>query len=374
MSPDKGIAKIQEALRALAADERDPARKAKAQAALDQIEHVAGHEGEPGQREQDLAAVRKALRDNDLEATIAGSAKDAYDMVVAGDQWERLRREHPDKFVLGDDANLKTLDASKTDKWVVGGSSGTGISAAEIILDRNTNAHVTMVGDKPPAGLLENDQFRKVVAQHGDAQTVALYKELGGAELPPGDGRFSLVLDVAVGTPKLAGNGTVEVHGKRSGGSHDGEPLTGDFVPDGYDAGTNPLANAGGYVAAIGRDGQLPPVAAELKRSVEAAGGKMTMELIWDQHDQYSGYRLTAIGKDKQVLRTIDVTGAASQSPPWELMPDALQRREKPRFWAAADLDAPPESGNFDGGNAATSERAARLAREQRRAREDGAR
>ena len=49
----------------------------------------------------------------------------------------------------------------------------------------------------------------------------------------------------AVGTPELAASGNVEVHGKRSGGSHGGEALSGDFVPVGYDAGTNPLANAG---------------------------------------------------------------------------------------------------------------------------------
>lgn len=73
-------------------------------------------------------------------------------------------------------------------------------------------------------------------------------------------------------------------------------------------------------------------------------------------------------------MRSLDVTGAASQSPPWDLMPKRLRDAEKAKFLAAADLDSPPESGTFDGGYKASAERAARLAREQRSTREDGAR
>ena len=138
---------------------------------------------------------------------------------------------------------------------------------------------------------------------------------------------------------------------------------TKDFVPDGYDAENNPLVGSGGYISSIGRDIQLPPVAAELKRAVETGGGHMTMELIWDKRNQYVGYRLIARNKAGEKLRALDVTGAASRFPPWELMDAKKIDEQRKRYNEASDLDAPPESGNFDGGYVASATQAARYAR-----------
>jgi hypothetical protein len=356
MTPDKSIARIKDELKAIANDaHEDPARKAKAQTAFDQIDHLVGLESEPGQRERDLAAVKKVLHDNELEEVVRHRAADAYDMADAGDKWNKLRQDHPDKFVLGDDANLEKLDARRTNKWLIGGASGTGISAAEIVLARNPSAHVTMVGDRPPPGLIENDQFLAVVRAHGDAQTVALYERLGGIRLPPGDGRFTLVLNVDIDTPTIDGHGDVHLAARGHGR---------DFVPPGYSAENNPL-EGGGYISSIGRENQLPAVAAELKLSMEKQGGRLTMELIWDADSQYVGYRLKAMTRSREVVRTLDVTGAASRYPPWELFVGEDITTEKARFRRASDLEAPPESGNFDGGFVSSAKQAERYARHQ---------
>jgi hypothetical protein len=363
MTPDKGVAQVKDALHAIIADAHEaPSQKAKAQAALHQIENIAGLETAPGQREKDLAAVKKALHDHGLEATIETRAKDAFDMVKAGDQWEALRKQHPDKFVLGDMANLESVDPTVTDKWIIGGPGGTGISAAEIVLAKNSKAHVTIVGKTPPPGLIENDQFLSVVRAHGDAQTVALYEQLGGIKVPPGDGRFSLVLGVDVQPPTADAAGNVHANGKG---------LPADYVPPGYDASNNPMVG-GGYISSIGREEQLPPVAQELRESVERGGGSVTMRLIWDGERQYAGYRLSVFDRNGQVLRTLDVTGAASRFPPWELMPERERKVEEPKFRSASDLDAPAESGNFDGGFVASATQAARYARNKQQANRDG--
>jgi hypothetical protein len=61
-------------------------------------------------------------------------------------------------------------------------------------------------------------------------------------------------------------------------------------------------------------------------------------------------------------LRQLDITGAASRFPPWDLL-DGDVAAERAKFSKASDLDAPPESGNFDGGFVSSATQASRYAK-----------
>jgi hypothetical protein len=357
MSPDKAIDQIRAKLQRMAEDPAgDAAQKRQARKVLDEIGGLSGLESKSGQREGDLAKVRDSVDRHGLAPALQAQAGDAYKMAVAGDKWNQLTTEHPDRFVLGDMANLESMNPMATDNWVIGGLGGTGISAAEIVLAKNDSAHVTMIGPSAPDGLMENDQFMSVVRKHADAVTVGKLRALFGIDVPAGDGRFSLVFNVKADTPSVDRRGNVRVSGQ-------GLPESG--IPAGYDAASNPLRGAGGYISAIGRDNQLPPVAAALKDSVEAQGGRMTMTPMYNTDGHYTHYRLFAFDANGSELRHMDVTGAASRFPPWELFdgtPAALTTA-KAEFVKASDLDAPPESGNFDGGFVSSATQAARYAR-----------
>jgi hypothetical protein len=354
MSPDKAIDQIKAKLQSMADDPAaDPAQKRQARKVLDEIGGLSGLESKPGQREADLAKVRESLARHGLAGAMQADAGDAYKMAVAGEKWNKLTTEHPDKVVLGDMANLETMNPMATDNWVIGGLGGTGISAAEIVLAKNEHAHVTMMGPSAPDGLMENDQFMAVVRQHADAVTVGKLKALFGIDVPAGDGRFSLVFDVKADIPSIDRRGAVQVAGE-------GLPASG--IPDGYDAASNPLKGAGGYISAIGRDNQLSPIAAALKDSVEAQGGKMTMTPMYNAEGRYTHYRLFALDAAGIELRQLDITGAASRFPPWDLL-DGDVAAERAKFSKASDLDAPPESGNFDGGFVSSATQASRYAK-----------
>ena len=86
-TPDKAIAQIKAALQDVIST--DHARKHQAQRALHEIENLSGLELKPGQREGDLAAAKKALKQHGLEHAIESKAKDAYDMILAMD-WDNL--------------------------------------------------------------------------------------------------------------------------------------------------------------------------------------------------------------------------------------------------------------------------------------------
>lgn len=363
ITPEKAVDQVKAALQAIISDP-DPAvpanRKVNARAVLAEIKDTTGLETTPGQRAKDLAKVRAALKTHGLEDTVAPGG-DLDKMLIAGDKWNNLTKGHPKEVVLGDMANLESLDATVTNKWVVGGVSGTGISAVEIILAKNPEAHVTMVGDKAPPGLVDNDQFMAVVRAHCDAPSAAQIEKITGVKVTPGDGRFSVIFDVNLDNPPT----------RDAKGIHAADPS---YIPPGYDASTNPLAGAQGYVAAMGRPEGLPPVASALFDSMQAKGGTMTMEPSYVD-GRYVGYRLHAIDKPPtpgaagNVVKEIDVTGAASRFPPWDMLEvgggnhgaaNADQvKAAKEKFRAASSFDAPSESGNFDGGFVASAQQAA---------------
>ncbi len=362
MTPDKAITEIEGSLKAIIADPSKAALRPGAEAALATIQPLTGLATDKGAREADLSVALKAINDNGLGAEVQGSSGDAHKMLVAGDEWRKLNETHnPDgaakKVFLGDEANLESLDPFVTDKWVIAGTGGTGVSAAEVILKKNPAAHVTMAGRDVPAGLLDNDQFQALLKAHADPTTVKTVNKQGGAKIKAGDGRFTMLVGIEVGTPKFA----------------DGEFSLADNVPRGHSAADNPL-KGGAYVSAIGRDGQLPPFVAEL---VDANGGRAEIMPQYDGDGQYIGYKTTLLDPDGAPTRSIDVTGAASRFPPWDLLPEAVRLHQgkvaaiKAKFWQASDVDAPPESGNFDGGFVASAEQAARHARKRRAEEED---
>jgi hypothetical protein len=363
MTPDKALDQIKAALHGLADDPHgDPQQKHQAQAALHDLADLTGLETTPGQRERDLTRLRDTLEHHHLDHAIHTADGKAMQMITAGDQWNRLRTDHPDRFLLGDMANLATMDPTVTDRWVIGGLGGTGISAAEIILTKNPRAHVSMVGDRPPAGLIENNQFVAMLRAHADPPTVQQLKALYGLDIPAGDGRFSLVFGVEIGTPTIDHAGHIRAAGPT---------VAPDFHPEAYRGADNPIVGDR-YITAIGREGQLPPIAAALQDSLEARGGKMTMEPRYDDNRQYIGYRLRAWGAPgtdgvRPELNHMDITGAASRFPPWELFEgrrEALKAAQED-FAKASDLDAPPESGNFDGGFVASATQASRYAKDK---------
>jgi hypothetical protein len=364
MTPAKAVDQITAELKIVAADPLTSETNRKlAATALGELASLTGVETRHGQREADLAKIRAILdKYPALEAALTQRplAKDALAMVDAGAGWDRLRTVAPELFLLGDRANLESLNAKATNRWVIGGLGGTGISAAEIVLARNPSAHVSMVGDQPPPGLIENDQFVAILRNHADQPTVERLAQKFGFKGVKGSGRFSLVFDVKSGLPTYdQASGNVAASG--TGASGAARPSS----PQSHDP-----TVGGGYISAIGRDNQLPPVVEMLANSVEADGGKVTMEPLYDADRQYIGYRIHVLGKpDLQLrrakLRHLDITGAASRSPPWELFDGDTGARAlaQQQFAKASDLDAPPESGNFDGGFVSSATQASRYAK-----------
>jgi hypothetical protein len=369
MNPEVAVTNVKTRLQQIAADTNSApaaqARAADARAALAELEQVRGRETQKGQREADMTSVENTLKNHHLEDVLSDQYTKA--MVENGAEWNKLRTDHPDKFVLGDDANLNTLDAHASNKWIIGGPGGTSISAAEIILNKNTASHVTMAGDTPPPGLIDNDQFVEVVRKYGDPQTCALLKQLGGPELVSISDRFSLALNLEIGVPKIDADGTVRVTGSIKGAAGSSQ-ITDSTVPPGYTEANNPL-KGGAYVSSIGRAGQIPPVAAELMDSVQEMGGQVKMRMKYDNDQQYIGYDLVAYGRSQNgqappELRSISVTGAASRFPPWDLFEGSeVQKADAiTQYNVATEMDAPSESGNFNAGYVASAAQAKRYA------------
>lgn len=370
-----------------------------------------------------------------LRATPASQA--AMRVFDAPASWQT--HHHPEvagpRVLTGDEANTDTIDPSAAAHWVITGVGGTGISAAEIILDNNAQARVTMIGGNATAGLFDNVQARRVMSLYG----------------PTGDGRFQVVTGQEIGELRTPdGGATFDVGGRITAQDHltaappnpaglpnhrrwlvDANPLllpavrallqrdvlaeaghvgpaayqrvlvtiVGAQVPDAlrdddefeallqefgpvsgairlqvatggnYGAvtphgpngvGTGELS-VDGYISAIGRRGQSSPMITTLLASANTAGHAVAHALLWDDHGQYIGYRIT-ITAAGQPARQVDVTGAASRFlpiPPFGVVDQNLVTQ-------AGAFDAPPESGNFDGGFSASALQAQRYARQRR--------
>lgn len=348
LTPDQAlttIAKELESLRAAATE--DPALASRLTAAHDELAAIGDTKQGRGAREPELAKAREILQRHQLEPLVGKDKNaDALKMILAGDVWHSLRTNAPGRVLLGDEANLSSLDPTSTDDWVIAGTGGTGVSAAEIIFHGNSRAHVTMAGRNAPPGLLENDQFRSLLAKHGDAASVAAVASHGGPTLPPGDGRLTVLFGVDAGIPQTE-NGQFRIAG--SGAFDAKDPLVG-----------------GGYIAAVGRADQAPPALAAAIEQAKRDGLTPTLSMNYDGDGRYLGYQITIRDPNGRKIRAIDVTGAASRFVPWELMPATEVDVARKQLERAGLMDAPPEGGNFDGGFVSSAKQSASHAKAQR--------
>jgi hypothetical protein len=354
-----------------------------------------------------------------------------FDAPAAWAQHHRPDRAQP-RVLTGDEANLDTLDPLACDTWMITGVGGTGISAAEIILDRNPHSRVTMIGGNATPGLFDNVQARRVIALHGPGGSnrfqVITGQQIGGLATPDGGATFSaggriaaanhltnaaafqpaqiaanpgddsarrwlVAADVALVpavTQILQGraDALVTIYGNRM---PQALALNGDFLQlledygpvsgnirlqtamGGFAANVGVKAGGGfetggecsaeGYIAAMGRTGSVAPPVKELIAAARRQNYAITADILFDRDEQYLGYRITVTTPDGP--RSVEVTGAASRFPPTGVF-TAQQQEVVQRARAASAVDAPTESGNFDGGFAASAMQAARYGRDKR--------
>ncbi|HEX7843462.1 MAG TPA: phosphotransferase, partial [Kofleriaceae bacterium] len=338
------------------------------------------------------------------------------------------------RVLTGDEANTAQLDPASAAHWVIAGVGGTGISAAEIILDKNRDARVTMYGGTATAGLFDNVQARRVMRLYGPmgdrrfqvitSQDVgALTTNDGGATYDvgavtgdrhltavPGDlGPWQAARRILAATDPLLlptirtllqADRAAEQHHitTRQPGAYARMLITfvGDNLPqplrDAPDfallldefgpvcgtirlqvaTGFGAVGAAGvgvstgrlsvdGYIAAIGRRGQSSPAIQSLLADAIRDGHAIAPSLLWDDDGRYIGYRIT-ITAGANPPQHVDCVGAASRFlpiPPFRAGEQELVTR-------AGVADAPPESGNFDGGFAASAIQAQAYARHRR--------
>jgi hypothetical protein len=124
---------------------------------------------------------------------------------------------------------------------------------------------------------------------------------------------------------------------------------------------TTGVLSAPGYIAAIGRRGQSSPVIKSLIAEANRDGHQVDPELQFDDNGSYIGYRITITAAQAAPV-SVDVVGAASRFLP---IPP-FQEREQQEVTRAGAIDAPPESGNFDGGFSASALQAQAYARQRR--------
>ncbi|HEU4733844.1 MAG TPA: hypothetical protein VFT22_38390 [Kofleriaceae bacterium] len=339
------------------------------------------------------------------------------------------------RVLTGDEANGPSLDPLATDDWVITGVGGTGISAAEIILDKNPRARVTMYGSTPTAGLFDNVQARGIMARNGPTGDgrfqVITGQQVGTLTTPDGGATFNVgavtaqrhlnaPLPLPIAAPNLAPRrwlvdpdpallpsveGLLQADVAAEANYHGDEPYgrvlitivganippnlrndpsfarllatygpvcgtlrlqvaTGGFAgavaPSGPGVTTGVLTTSG-YIAAIGRRGQSSPVIRALIADAIRDGHEVDPELRFDDNGSYIGYRITITAPNAAPV-SVDVVGAASRFLP---MPP-FQEREQQEVTRAGAIDAPPESGNFDGGFSATALQAQAYARQRR--------
>jgi len=366
---------------------------------------------------------------NLLAAPVPAALASLQGAATATGGWLAQRAQNPTRVLTGDEANAQaTLNPDAAAHWLIAGTGGTGISAAEIILDRSAHAaRVTMVGGRPTAGLLDNDQFRRVWRVHG----------------PGGNNRFQVLAnqDVdGIATPDLGVNYTV---GRTPRGDQHldqpplvpGQPVVGanqrwlvaaqanllpaveriltvqqtttvvlygaalplavqnaalfqrlitEYGPAGglrlqvlsgaYAANAQAAAAGGGfaltgpvqgqgYIAALGRANQLSPILHQLILEARTRGPNNVRGELLHDADRQYIGYRIIIIAPDASEKRTDVTGAASRFPPEDVF------TQQQRDTVAGEIrrqDAPVESGNFDGGFVATALQSVRYGRNRR--------
>ncbi|WP_028805336.1 hypothetical protein [Streptomyces sp. 142MFCol3.1] len=279
----------------------------------------------------DARQTLQVLREEGVLDTLRADAgaRSALQTLDATARWEQARAAAPGRVFLGDEIAENRFDVSATDAprtWLVAGAGGTGVADAEIILEADPQARVTIYGPNLPPALENQVQFtamrERFVAEYG------------------GDGR--LTIDIHPGNRV----GAVQMH-------------TG---PDGKPRFREGHVEAEAYVASLGRTAPVPQALRDMGEQTRAAGGKVRGDLMFDHDRQYLGYGMTFESGGQQ--RRVEVTGAASQALPRDVFP----RETQAELGAMAARQVPSQSGNAAPGFAPTAQQSVRLAQ----AREQG--
>ncbi len=307
------------------------------------------------------AALDRILAAHGLDrSTLPARAVRSIDAI---DNWHRLRQSDPERILTGDEANLRRDSSVSVSSWVVAGTGGTAISGIENMLRNSTDSRFTMVGSPPSAALAGNTQWKQVRAEHDlgydpAAPRASSHQRPDGSwPNPAASGRLTMVFGRTIdGVERVAVGGVT--HYSVAG------------------------ITAEGVVVSLGGRSAVPHALADLvDRAHKSDPNSVSGELLFDSAGQYLGYRITVNG------RAIDVTGAASRfypghpffprqagrhydHPATAPYDSRLRSTTDPRYVAvprvappldsrppqsAERRDAPPESGNFDGGYVATA-------------------
>ena len=227
-----------------------------------------------GSNTDDLTAVNAALdAAPELTALLHRTNGAAISSLRAERAWEAMRTADlaggEQHLFLGDEANAMSDEKLRSiHKAVIGGTGGTGVSAAEIVLDHNSTARVVMVGKDAPAGLLENDQFRRVVAKYGTPELAQRFGIEGH-----GDGRFEFRDGYRLEAPERVGDHYV-AKASVDGAAPAGTLPTDQLAPGALDGDT--------YISALGRTNDVPAPVAELVLRAERSGAKVTRTPMFD--------------------------------------------------------------------------------------------
>jgi hypothetical protein len=239
--------------------------------------------------------------------------------------WSRARLMAPDRVLFGDQVGNGEFDPFVDNSWVLLGLGGASVANAEIILELNPEACVTIVGTQDSWVLRNDAQYlslrRQYDRQHG------------------GNGRLQV----------YAGHRIGQIHMSMSRGRRP------QFGTGHWDAGA--------LVACLGRNVGLPSILSPLQSWVSRQGGDIRSRLLVDSYGQYLGYHLQFEATGRVLGAT--VIGAASRSAPSRFF-TAQQRRD---LALHNEWDAPAESGNVATGFMASVVQAARFAAHEKRLR-----
>ncbi|MFE6303628.1 hypothetical protein [Nocardiopsis sp. NPDC057823] len=258
-------------------------------------------------------SAQEALETAERFGVGSHSSKDmseAMKTLKAVDTWDRASQDAPGRLLIGDDVGDGRYDPNITDEWLIAGAGGAAIANAEIILEANPNARVTMVGGQAPWVLSNDAQYLTLRQKHD--------REHGG------DGRLS-------------------VHDARL------EAVETSHAPDGSLRFHAAGHTGGAYVACLGRVARAPKVLDPVRDWCRENGGEVTGRLITNNTGQYLGYELNYRTEEREI-KTL-VTGAASRMLPSDIF-SAKQGQEIERMGA---IEAPSESGNVAAGFMATA-------------------
>ncbi|QJT02984.1 hypothetical protein G9272_24105 [Streptomyces asoensis] len=228
-------------------------------------------------------------------------------------KWEAARRAAEGRALLGDEVAESRFDPHAAKEWIVVGSGGTAVANAEIILIQNPDAHVTIIGSKPPPALKHQVQFPAMEQRYGHAEG--------------GEKRLTFV---------EARVGAIETYQDEQGETRFQVP----YVEKGTEE--RRVARSDGYVTSLGRTNPLPPALQVLADEVRDRGGEISGDLLFDKDDQYIGYGLTFAVDGRE--HRVDVDGAASWQLPREIF--APETRIQAELNAMGVRGLPSETGN----------------------------